>query len=150
MASADPTMSQSKQDPLSTVKSAALKGNPLRADISWQLLSIEAVAVIAVGIFALMNESSALRNAVTTNALTVHYQPKVDLTTGLVQGVEALVRWHHAELGTIGPDEFIPLAEHSSLITPLTMFVLRNALRDCAAWRQSSNAPFTARRRCGR
>ena len=84
-----------------------------------------------------------LRTAVTTNALTVHYQPKVHLKTGLIQGVEALVRWHHPELGTIGPDEFIPLAEHSSLITPLTMFVLRNALRDCAAWRESRGAPFT-------
>jgi len=65
MASADATLPQSKQDPLSPVKSAALKGNPLRADISWQLLSFEAMAVIAVGIFALMSESSALRNAVT-------------------------------------------------------------------------------------
>ncbi len=65
MASAAPTLSQSNQDPLSPVKSAALKGNPLRADISWQLLSIEAVVVFAVGIFALVNESSALRNVVT-------------------------------------------------------------------------------------
>ena len=53
MASADPTLPQSKQDPRSPVKSAALKGNPLRADISWQLLSVEAMAVIAVGISAL-------------------------------------------------------------------------------------------------
>ncbi len=84
-----------------------------------------------------------LRNAVSANALTVHYQPKVDLATGRIQGVEALARWEHPELGTIGPDEFIPLAEHSSLITPLTMLVLRTALRDCAAWQATRAEPFT-------
>ncbi len=84
-----------------------------------------------------------LRNAVSANAITVHYQPKVDLATGRIQGVEALARWEHPELGTIGPDEFIPLAEHSSLITPLTMLVLRTALRDCATWQATSAEPFT-------
>ncbi|MDQ4051876.1 MAG: diguanylate cyclase, partial [Actinomycetota bacterium] len=66
-----------------------------------------------------------LREAVAGDLLKVHYQPKVDLRNGRVEGVEALARWHHAEHGPIGPDEFIPLAEHSSLVTPLTMIVLR-------------------------
>jgi diguanylate cyclase (GGDEF)-like protein len=74
-----------------------------------------------------------LRTAVASNGLAVHYQPKVDIATGRVVGVEALARWRHPTLGPIGPDEFIPLAEQSSLITPLTMVVLRTALRDCEA-----------------
>jgi diguanylate cyclase (GGDEF)-like protein len=76
-----------------------------------------------------------LRDAVASNALAVHYQVKVDLTTARVEGVEALARWQHPTHGPVGPDEFIPLAEQSSLITPLTMLVLRTALRDVAAWR---------------
>jgi diguanylate cyclase (GGDEF)-like protein len=78
-----------------------------------------------------------LRLAVAANALDVHYQPKVDVTTGRILGVEALARWQHPRLGRIGPDEFIPLAEQSSLITPFTMLVLRTALRDCEMWQHS-------------
>ncbi len=83
-----------------------------------------------------------LRSAVATSALEVHYQPKVDLATGRMLGVEALARWVHPTHGAVGPDEFIPLAEHSSLITPLTMLVLRTALRDCAAWQKALGSPF--------
>ncbi len=82
-----------------------------------------------------------LRSAVAGNRLTVDYQPQVDLATGHVVGVEALARWRHPELGTIGPDEFVPLAEHSGLITPLTMLVLRTALQD-AEQLQSSPGDF--------
>jgi diguanylate cyclase (GGDEF)-like protein len=80
-----------------------------------------------------------LRDAVATNAFTVAYQPKVQLDRGRVQGVEALVRWKHPRHGPIGPDEFIPLAEHSGLITPLTMLVLRSALQQCEAWREAGH-----------
>jgi diguanylate cyclase (GGDEF)-like protein len=83
-----------------------------------------------------------LRIAVASNTLAVHYQPKVDVRTGAVTGVEALARWQHPEHGAIGPDEFIPLAEHSSLITPLTMLVLRTALTDCETW-QAVGGGFT-------
>jgi diguanylate cyclase (GGDEF)-like protein len=80
-----------------------------------------------------------LREAVATNAFTVAYQPKVGLRRGHVQGVEALIRWSHPRHGMVGPDEFIPLAEHSGLITPLTMLVLRAALQQCEGWRDAGH-----------
>jgi diguanylate cyclase (GGDEF)-like protein len=78
-----------------------------------------------------------LRNAITRGELAVHFQPKVRLHDGEVLGAEALVRWDHPERGVIGPDEFVPAAEHSGLITPLTFAVLRQALDACASWRRS-------------
>ncbi len=75
-----------------------------------------------------------LRDAIADRALSVHYQPQVDIRTGEVVGVEALVRWQHPRHGALRPDEFIPLAEHSSLITPLTVVVLETALRDLMSW----------------
>ncbi len=77
-----------------------------------------------------------LRAAIAADQITVSYQPKIDLRTGRISGVEALARWQHAEHGWVGPDDFIPLAEHSSLITPLTASVLRTALADCASWQR--------------
>jgi diguanylate cyclase (GGDEF)-like protein len=78
-----------------------------------------------------------LRNAITRGELAVHYQPKVRLHDGEVLGAEALVRWDHPERGVIGPDDFVPAAEHSGLITPLTFAVLRQALEACAGWRRA-------------
>ena len=64
------------------------------------------------------------------------FQPKVDARTGQVMGVEALARWTHPALGAIGPDEFIPLAEASGLMRPLTTTVLRQALTACKGWQR--------------
>ncbi|MEO8313350.1 MAG: EAL domain-containing protein [Pseudomonadota bacterium] len=75
-----------------------------------------------------------LRTAAPRNELTLRYQPKVCLQTGLVVGVEALCRWHSPELGNVTPAEFIPLAEASDLIAPLTRWTLRQALLDCHKW----------------
>jgi diguanylate cyclase (GGDEF)-like protein len=75
-----------------------------------------------------------LRRGMDEGNLVLHYQPKADMRTGAIRGVEALVRWEHAEHGLIPPDEFIPLAEHTGLIRPLTLFVLDEALRQCRAW----------------
>ncbi|MGA8994965.1 MAG: sensor domain-containing phosphodiesterase, partial [Nocardioidaceae bacterium] len=77
-----------------------------------------------------------LRAAVAGGELSVHYQPKVDLSTGRAVGVEALARWDHPVHGRVAPDQFIPLAEQSTLITPLTMLILRTALGDCRRWQQ--------------
>ncbi|MEJ5914688.1 putative bifunctional diguanylate cyclase/phosphodiesterase [Pseudokineococcus sp. 1T1Z-3] len=76
-----------------------------------------------------------LRQALSEDALEVHYQPVVAPGTGVVLGVEALVRWTSERHGRVGPDEFVPLAEQSGLVQPLTAAVLRQALADVATWR---------------
>ena len=81
---------------------------------------------------ALMAE---LRRALERDELILHYQPKVDLATGLVAGVEALVRWQHPVHGLRGPGAFLPHAEHTALMRPLTLHVLETALSQLAAWR---------------
>ncbi|MCZ7595708.1 MAG: EAL domain-containing protein [Hyphomicrobium sp.] len=75
-----------------------------------------------------------LRCALAAEALEVHYQPLVDLTSREVVGFEALLRWPHATRGFIPPSEFVPLAEETGLITPLGNFVLRRACADASAW----------------
>ena len=75
-----------------------------------------------------------LRRAIEGDELALYFQPKADLATGAVVGVEALLRWHHPQHGLLPPDDFIPLAEHTGLIRPMTQWVLRSALQQCAAW----------------
>ncbi len=77
-----------------------------------------------------------VRGALAAGEFTLHYQPKVDLRTRRITGVEALVRWRHPELGLLSPDRFIGLIEQTSLIGPLTMNVLDQALSQAVAWRR--------------
>ena len=77
---------------------------------------------------------AGLRDAIADGGLNLEYQPKLDLATGRVAGVEALVRWHHAELGEISPGEFVPLAEDRGLIGALSQWVLGESGRQCATW----------------
>jgi diguanylate cyclase (GGDEF)-like protein len=77
---------------------------------------------------------SELRRALDRDELVLHYQPKVELASGRICGVEALVRWEHPRRGLLPPAEFLPAVEHSSLIDPLTAWVLRRAFTDHAAW----------------
>jgi diguanylate cyclase (GGDEF)-like protein len=76
-----------------------------------------------------------LRRAIERDELLLHYQPKIDLTTGKLQGVEALVRWRHPERGMMPPGDFIGLAEHTGLIRPLTRWVMREAIAQSRRWR---------------
>ena len=78
-----------------------------------------------------------LRQAIASDRLLVHYQPKASLVTGRVFQAEALVRWRHPERGLIPPDQFIPLAEQTGLIRPLCHWVLNDALRQCALWKRN-------------
>jgi diguanylate cyclase (GGDEF)-like protein/PAS domain S-box-containing protein len=75
-----------------------------------------------------------LRQGLETGQLLLHYQPKVDLKTHSLIGAEALVRWRHPRRGMVSPEDFIPLAEESGLIRPLTRWVLNEALTQCEAW----------------
>jgi len=79
---------------------------------------------------------NALHAAITDGQLAVYYQPKVHIGTGRVVGVEALLRWNHPELGLLGPDKFIPVAEDSGLIAPLGEWVLEAACTQAKAWRE--------------
>lgn len=76
-----------------------------------------------------------LRQAIKTNGLELHYQPKIDLRTGEISGVEALVRWRRANNRMVPPSTFIPLAEGTGLIKPLTYWVLNAAYRQIDRWR---------------
>ncbi|MBK5305726.1 MAG: EAL domain-containing protein [Frankiaceae bacterium] len=84
-----------------------------------------------------------LRRAVRENGLRLVYQPIVDLTTGRVSGLEALLRWYHPERGSIRPSEFVPVAEQSDLIVELGTWVLRRAMIDAAGWPRGLGAPTT-------
>ena len=83
-----------------------------------------------------------LRSALSAeDELALHYQPKIDLRTGRVAGVEALLRWKHPVHGYLSPDKFIPLAEQTGMITDLTQWVLENAIGQVEAWQRVAGAP---------
>ena len=77
-----------------------------------------------------------MRAGIRNGEFSVHYQPEIDLATGAVVGVEALMRWHSPTRGSVPPARFIPIAEATGLILPLGEFVLREACRQASAWRR--------------
>jgi diguanylate cyclase (GGDEF)-like protein/PAS domain S-box-containing protein len=80
-----------------------------------------------------------IRRAIANRELVVYYQPKAEAHSGRLIGLEALVRWQHPEHGLLGPNEFIPLAETTGLIRPLTSYVLQTALGECRTWRDAGH-----------
>jgi predicted signal transduction protein with EAL and GGDEF domain len=84
--------------------------------------------------------AAQLRRGIERGELVVHYQPKVPLQGGPTVGLEALVRWNHPQLGCIGPDGFVPLAEQTGIIRPLTEWVLEASLEQCRQWRRDGFA----------
>lgn len=84
-----------------------------------------------------------MRRGLRENEFLLQYQPQVSLKTGLVEGVEALVRWQHSTLGLLAPGDFVPLAEQTGLIVKLGDWVLRNACRQARAWQQAGLRPMT-------
>ncbi|MGB5339084.1 MAG: EAL domain-containing protein, partial [Gammaproteobacteria bacterium] len=81
-----------------------------------------------------MKLESDLRRAVEDEQFELYYQPKVDLVSGKITGMEALLRWHHPEVGMIPPDEFIPITEATGLITVIGKWVIRTACNQIRAW----------------
>ncbi|WP_454824611.1 sensor domain-containing protein [Paraburkholderia xenovorans] len=88
-----------------------------------------------------LNLERRLRRALRDNQFLLHYQPQVDIVSGQIVGTEALVRWRDPEVGLVPPSSFIPVAEESGLIGPLSEWVLREACRQNKAWQDEGLPP---------
>ncbi|AMB85623.1 diguanylate cyclase [Pseudomonas agarici] len=85
---------------------------------------------------------SGIHRALERDEFVLHYQPKLDLASGVVVGAEALIRWRHPQRGWVYPGEFIPVAEDCGLIVPLSRWVLRQACTQAKAWQEAGLSPI--------
>jgi diguanylate cyclase (GGDEF)-like protein/PAS domain S-box-containing protein len=99
--------------------------------------------VLAGQAISRLRTESGLRRALEQDELRVHYQPIINLGSGLVEGVEALVRWEDPERGLVPPDEFLDVAEETGLIVPIGAWVLQEACRQVGAWQRRFGFPLT-------
>ena len=95
-----------------------------------------------------LETATALHRALERNEFETFYQPMIDLNSGVIVGVEALVRWNHPERGLVSPAAFIPLAEEQGLIVPIGAAVLDEACRQWARWRSEFPGPRPAGPQC--
>lgn len=113
---------------------------PLTRESLDQILTAGAMFVDAIPVrrrlLRLPISAGMLRQAVAEQAIVPHFQPKIDVQTGALRGVEALARWSHPTLGMVPPDEFIPIAESTGLIHALTLSIMAQAFAQCAAWNE--------------
>jgi diguanylate cyclase len=86
---------------------------------------------------------SSLRHALERQEFILNYQPKIDLKSNRIVGVEALIRWQHPKWGLMPPSQFVPIAEDCGLILPIGRWVLRETCRQAQAWRQVAAPPIT-------
>ena len=82
-----------------------------------------------------------LRHALVAHEFVLHYQPKINLETGLISGVEALVRWQHPQRGLVLPEQFVWIAEDCGLIVPIGAWVLREACQQAKSWQDAGLPP---------
>jgi diguanylate cyclase (GGDEF)-like protein len=117
-----------------------------RADIA---MYVAKRAHTGVEVFSFANDASSrtrltmlgeLRRAIENDELMLYYQPQLELRTGVIRSFEALLRWQHPVRGVIAPGEFLPLAEHTGLMRPLTRRVLELAARQSREWRAAGVA----------
>jgi diguanylate cyclase (GGDEF)-like protein len=90
-----------------------------------------------------MNLENSLRKALERQEFQLHFQPKMSIQTGKIEGMEALLRWNHPEAGLIYPSEFVPVAEEIGLIQPIGEWVLLNACQQIKAWKRAGFPPIT-------
>jgi diguanylate cyclase (GGDEF)-like protein len=110
---------------------AALRFAKSRGRNSWQMYSRH-MNLHSENVLILEN---SLRRAIAKEEFAVYYQPKVDAQTGRITGLEALIRWHHPDLGLVMPSEFVPLAEDNGLVVPLGEWILREVCLQNRQWR---------------
>ncbi|MCH9665195.1 MAG: EAL domain-containing protein [Gammaproteobacteria bacterium] len=89
-----------------------------------------------------MQMATDLHKALEKGEFELHYQPTLDIKSGQINGAEALIRWQHSDMGTIYPLEFIPLAEETGLIIPLSEWIFAEAIRQAKEWHDAGISPF--------